>query len=102
MAQVSHAQIGVPPESRLWLWIEGRVSAQVSHAQIGAPAQESHAQIGAPSKGGHAHKDKDEEGLDTVAMFTIPVEAVDWYWFTEKEFLEKILAGNLDSFYKIK
>ena len=86
--QVSHAQIGPPPESRLWLWIEGRVSAQVSHAQIGAPAQ-----------GGHAHKDKDEKGLDTVAMFTIPVEAVDWYWFTEKEFLEKILAGNLDSFY---
>ena len=89
---MSHAQIGALAGSRLLVWLEGRTSAQVSHAQIGASAQ-----------GGHAHKEKDKEGLDTVAMFTVPVEAVDCYWSTDKEFLEKILEGNfLDSFYKIK
>ena len=103
LAQVSHAQVeALPAGSRLWVWLEGRALAQLSHAQNGAPAEEGHAQIGAPAQGDHAQKDKDEEGLDTIAMFTIPVEAVDWYWSTEKEFLEKILAGNLDSFYKIK
>ena len=92
LAQMSHAQIGALAGSRLLVWLEGRTSAQVSHAQIGASVQ-----------GGHAHKDKDEEALDTVAMFTVPVEAVDCYWSTDKEFLEKILEGNfLDSFYKIK
>jgi hypothetical protein len=101
--KVSHVQIeALPAGSRLWVWLEGRALAQLSHAQNGAPAEEGHAQIGAPAQGDHAHKDKDKEGLDTVAMFTIPVEAVEWYWSTEKEFLEKILAGNLDSFYKIK